>query len=435
MNSLVNGHIGGRLTEKLTPLHFNPMTQAPHSGAEQDPRPPVIVDLFAGPGGLDIAAEALGVPTIGVEWEKSTRATRRAAGLRTTAEGDVAKVGPLDPEVRSATVLTGGPPCQTYSVAGNREGHKALDVVTDLAEVVGASKDLPDLQKAWAKVEQTAAELSWVDERTGLVLQPLRWIVEKMILSEPYEVVVLEQVPTVLPVWKKYRDILHSLGYDADCHVLHTEEYGVPQSRRRAVLIARYRGGGTGHGVEFPRLTHQRYHKGAKRLSVTSLHVAGEQTQRQGPLFDNVGPAHPPVKPWVSMGDTLKDTRSTDFVVRSNYSTGGVSENRGLRTSDMPSATVTGKVLRNRVFDLKGFDRDGRPELGPEQARLKAREAALLQTFPAEYPWRGNDVGQQIGNAIPPLLAVHILSTAMGLDDGRRSAAAKTLKSWAPPRP
>lgn len=222
----------------------------------------MIADLFAGPGGLDIAAEVLGEPAIGVEWEKSTRATRHAAGLRTTEVGDVAKLNPLDPELCSARVLTGGPPCQTYSVAGNREGHKALDEVTDLAQLVGDSTTVGKLEKAWAEVERRAVELEWADERTGLVLQPLRWIVEKKLKSDPYEVVVLEQVPTVLPVWKKYREILRELGYDAECEILHTEEYGVPQTRRRAVLIARYQGDGRGRSVEFPPVTHQRYRKG-----------------------------------------------------------------------------------------------------------------------------------------------------------------------------
>lgn len=260
------------------------MARAPHPDAKQDP--PVIVDLFAGPGGLDIAAEVLGVPSIGVEWEKSTRATRHAAGLRTTEVGDVAKVNPLDPEVRSASVLTGGPPCQTYSVAGNREGHKALEEVMDLAEIVGNGKSIEELEKAWAEVERRAHELAWADERTGLVLQPLRWIVEKKLKADPYEVVVLEQVPTVLPVWKKYREILRELGYDADCHILHTEEYGVPQTRRRAVLIARYQGDGRGQGVEFPPLTHQRYRKGAKRLPAVPEPTVRTQALQQSPLFD-----------------------------------------------------------------------------------------------------------------------------------------------------
>ncbi|MFD4258309.1 DNA cytosine methyltransferase [Streptomyces sp. NPDC058534] len=402
------------------------MTRAPHQDA------PVIVDLFAGPGGLDIAAEVLGVPAIGVEWEKSTRATRDAAHLRTTAVGDVAKVNPLDPEVRSARVLAGGPPCQTYSVAGNREGHKALDEVVDLAELVGSSKTVGALEKSWAEVERRAVDLEWADERTGLVLQPLRWIVEKRLKSDPYEVVVLEQVPTVFPVWKKYREILRDLGYDAECDLLHTEEYGVPQTRRRAVLIARYRGSGRGRSLEFPPLTHQRYRKGATRLPVERI-TGTTNALQQNSLFGSQTP--PSVGPWVSMGDALKESRASDFVVRSNYGSGGDPKKRGLRVSDAPAATITGKVRRNTVFDLKGYDRDGEPELGPEQDRFSFREAGLLQTFPAEYPWRGTDVAQQIGNAIPPLLGVHILCTALELGEERREQAIRTLKTWRPSQP
>ncbi|WP_229880671.1 DNA cytosine methyltransferase [Streptomyces alanosinicus] len=389
------------------------------------------MDLFAGPGGLDIAAEVLGLPTIGVEWEESTRATRHAAGLRTTEEPDVAKVNPLDPEVASARILTGGPPCQTYSVAGNREGHKALEEVKDLAERVGQSRNVKDLERAWAEVNRRAQELSWADERTGLVLQPLRWIVEKKLKADPYEVVVLEQVPTVLPVWKKYCDILRELGYDADCHILHTEEYGVPQTRRRAVLIARHRGT-AGQGVDFPPLTHQRYRKGAKRLAPQEPE-APSPAVHQSPLFDPPTQPRGRLEPWVSMRDALMDTRSTDFVVRSNYGSGGDPKKRGLRTSDTPAATVTGKVSRNKLYDLKGFDENGEPELGPEQDRFSLREAGLLQTFPVEYPWRGTDVAQQIGNAIPPLLAIHILCTALRLGESRKQRAIGALKTWRPP--
>ncbi|MFH9978088.1 DNA cytosine methyltransferase [Streptomyces sp. NPDC017179] len=407
------------------------MTRAPHPDAHQDQ--PVIVDLFAGPGGLDIAAEVLEVPTIGVEWEASTRATRKAAGLRTTKVRDVAELNPLDPEVRSARVLTGGPPCQTYSVAGNREGHNALEEVQELAWLVGESPNVEKLDKAWAEVKRRAVALSWADERTGLVLQPLRWIVEKILKAPaPYEAVVLEQVPTVLPVWEEYVKILRLRGYDADCRILHTEEYGVPQTRRRAVLIARYRGESGGQGIEFPPLTHQRYRKGAKRLPTTKEGATPTIDRRQNPLFETPAATNP--LPWASMGDTLKDSRSTDFVVLSNYGEGGNPKKRGRRTSHTPAATVTGKVRRNRVYDLKGFDADGEPELGAEQDRFTFREAGLLQTFPADYPWQGTDVAQQIGNAIPPLLAVHILCTALELDDQRKQQAIEALNSWRPPR-
>ncbi|MGW4161278.1 DNA cytosine methyltransferase [Streptomyces sp. NPDC004788] len=407
------------------------MSSAPH--LRNTDKAPYIVDLFAGPGGLDIAAEMLDLPTIGVEWEQSTRETRRAAGLRTTAIRDVAKVNPLDPEVASARVLTGGPPCQTYSVAGNREGHKALDEVKDLAELVGLSKTVGELEKAWAMVEERARVLEWTDERTGLVLQPLRWIVEKRLKSEPYDAVVLEQVPTVLPVWETYRDILRELGYDAERGILHTEEYGVPQTRRRAVLIARRRGG-TGQSLDFPEATHQRYRKGAQRLPVQDP-ADQNREDPQNSLFEVDGRERPKQPSgWVSMGDALRESRTTDFVVRSNYGSGGDPSKRGIRTSEMPSATVTGKVRRNKVFTLKRVHKNGDVELGSEQERFTPREAGLLQTFPADYPWQGTDIAQQIGNAIPPRLAVHILCTALKLDETRKQRAIDALKAWVPPR-
>ncbi|WP_433699178.1 DNA cytosine methyltransferase [Nocardiopsis sp. CA-288880] len=327
-------------------------------------RPVQIVDLFAGPGGLDVAAEKLGIQTVGVEWDASACKTRRAAGLE-TVEGDVRNYGPS--QFPRANVLAGGPPCQTFTVAGSGAGRRALDDVLHFVKRMVAREDLREIKKELSKME---------DERTGLVLEPLRWTLEAIDKQEtPYQAIILEQVPAVLPVWEAYAKALQNEGYSTDCGILHTEAYGVPQTRKRAVLIARF----GSEPVSLPSPTHRTYRKGVPR--------------EEGDMS---------LAPWRTMADALD--RDSGFSVISNYGTGGDPKARGQRSSSEPSATVTGKISRNRVVSVDG----------KEMPRFTFSEAGRLQTFPFDYPWSGRDISQQIGNAVPPRLGMHVISAALG---------------------
>ncbi|MFH8632887.1 DNA cytosine methyltransferase [Streptomyces lydicus] len=324
-----------------------------------------MIDLFAGVGGLDLAARAMDVPAIGIEWDKGACATRRAAGLR-TVEGDVRDFGPAD--FPSANVLAGGPPCQSFSVAGRGAGRQALDVVQRFARRMADRED-PEV------IAAGLAELA--DERTGLVLEPLRWALKAVDDECPYETIVLEQVPCALPAWEFVGQVLADEDYEVTHGVLRAEEFGVPQTRQRAVLIARRHG-----EAALPKPTHRAYRKAPSG-------AADDLT----------------LLPWVAMGEALN--RGEPFVVTSNYGTGGDPKRRGRRTSDEPAPTVTGKINRNRVATEGGIDLN----------RLSIAEAGILQSFPADYPWAGMAISQQIGNAIPPLLAAHILASALDLPE------------------
>lgn len=315
-----------------------------------------VIELFAGPGGLGLAAERAGLSGTGIEWDNNAVATRRAAGLA-TIHADVRQHGPAD--FPGARVLAGGPPCQTFTIAGSGAGRVVLADILDAVKKMGA--------------RETVDPRLLGDERTGLVLEPLRWILAAIDAGTAYEAIVLEQVQQVQQVWNAYAEVLRAEGYDVATGVLRTEQYGLPQTRKRAVLVARL-----GVPVALPAPTHRPYRKGVP--------------QHEGDTA---------LKPWVSMGEALD--RPEPFTVISNYGTGGDPKNRGRRMSSEPAFTVTGKISRNRIVDAAG----------DELPRFTHAEAGRLQGFPADWPWSGNDIAQQIGNSCPIPLGVALFKAAI----------------------
>ncbi|WP_146060426.1 DNA cytosine methyltransferase [Amycolatopsis sp. CA-128772] len=294
-----------------------------------------VVEGFAGPGGWSQGLRLAGFRgrARGVELNAAACATARAAGHE-RVHGDVAAVdprmfGPAEGVVQS-------PPCPGLSVAGSRKG-------------LGDRAAIRDRMTAFAAGD-TPPVVEWADPRSPLSAEPLRWV--RALLPRW---VALEQVRAALPLWEHAADLLTQLGYRVWCGVLAAEDYGVPQTRRRAVLMARR----DGLPVDRPRVTF-------------------------------------PVP--VSMADALGWDGA---VLVSNYGTGGDPRRRGRRPMTAPAFTVTGRCGRNKWEHPDGTRR-----------ALTLAEAGQLQGFPADYPWTGDVTArqQQIGDAVPPPLAAAVLA-------------------------
>lgn len=347
------------------------------------------VDLFAGPGGWDVAAKKLGLYVMGFEWDKHACLTRKAM-LHPTIEGDVTDSDPLDKRWARVPGLIASPPCQTFSTAGGGSGRSQMD------EVVQAVL--------------TGDEVAFKDPRTALIMEPMRWIQARIDKGNPYQWIALEQVPTCLPIWEAYATVLRSKGYSVATGILHAEQYGVPQTRRRAILVARRKGVAT-----LPSPTHSKYYS-------------------NDPARMDEG-----LLPWVSMSDAFTPVLPDSHGQRSNYKGTDVAPGkgkvwRGHRDWWEPSLCVTGRA-HEWTFNLSRFiGRNGRKLNAPAQTlnfghaaadarfvgpdgtaqRITPAHAGVLQSFPEDYKWSGarTQQYQQVGNAVPPLLAEAVLRAA-----------------------
>ncbi|MET9292721.1 DNA cytosine methyltransferase [Streptomyces sp. NPDC003077] len=372
--------------------------------ASRNPGTINVVDLFAGCGGFtqgfhEFRPSGVTQPVFrtvaAVEHDIAAASTYalnfagEAGGAQHIHAGDIEVWSPNSQEVR-ADVILGGPPCQGFSGLGKEDKNDPRN-------------------KLWR-------------EYTRIVnaIKPKLFIIENVdrFLRSPEFALLHAATEKPDGALRDYVLVQHS--------VLNAADYGVPQARRRAIVIAVRRDLKHLADLTYPESTH------AKN--------AGAFLPGSGPApWVAVGPevfAHTPTetattelpsgKTCAPLGTTLPgDFRTTELHFgrnptehsRKRYAAIPPGGNR----HDLPPELSTEKWMahRNGSHDVMGRMYWDRPSVTirtefykPEKGRylhptahrpITHYEAALIQGFPKDFKWAGSKVqiGRQIGNAVP----------------------------------
>ncbi len=331
-----------------------------------------VVELFAGCGGTSLGFAAAETESVryrvmgAVELDPHAAATyRRALGLPVYT-GDVQDL--LQPKILKSVsepwlgdgplVLIGCAPCQGFS------SHRKKDKRTD---------DRNSLLAAFAEI--------------AVRLDP--------------EVIVMENVPEMLSQqhwahFERWKSRLQAAGYTIRVAIHNLAEFGVPQERFRALVIA-----AKWRHFEMPQ----------PRFSPVEYRTVKEAIGGLPPLragdVDPRDPMHMTSKHRTSTIELIKQIpldggsrRSLPAGVGPECWNGvdGFRDVYGRLSWDKPAVAIT---ARCRTPSCGRF-------VHPEQHRgLTVREAALLQGFPADMYFEGpfDDKFKQIGNAVSPIFA------------------------------
>ena len=342
-----------------------------------------MIDLFAGVGGLSLGFEQAGFKVIlANEYDRSiANAYTKNHPNSTMIVEDIRKL-PLEETFEQyrghITVVAGGPPCQGYSQKGQRK--------------------------------------SIHDERNFL----FRYFVNVVRVVEP-QYFIMENVPNLLTnegglFRNELVKLFQELGYVVNADVLCASDYGVPQDRRRAVII-----GKRAYQLPVP-MPPKTQHKITIWDAISDLNYlnSGEGSDeqeyrflpmseyqsllRQGSriLTGHVATRHSKIAlERMSMIPPKggKEYLPAKHLTRSIYS--GTWERMD---ADDVSVTITTR------FDTPASGKFMHPFLN---RAITVREAARIQSFPDIFRFYGTKTSQmkQVGNAVPPLLAKSIANT------------------------
>jgi DNA (cytosine-5)-methyltransferase 1 len=390
------------------------------------------VELFAGAGGLAIGMANAGFHHAAViERDAAACATFREnqrhhlAAVEGWALHEINArrfdYGSIKGEIE---VVSGGPPCQPFSISGK---HQARDDARDMfPEAIRAVRELRPKAFIFENVKGLMRR-SFADYFSYLQLQ----------LQHP------DVVRKKGEWWTTHRRRLerhHTASdkastYNIVVRTVNAADYGVPQRRER-VFIVGFRSD-VGAAWSFPEPTHSEdallaskwiegdywdVHEPPTLAAVEAppvLHARLDRIREQREVFSPLGR-------WRTVRDALVDLPDPELyldneVVNHRF-TPGARTYHGHTGSDLDDAAKTLKAGRHGVPGGENMfvKDDGTVRY------FTVREAARLQTFPDEFEFTSTwtQTMRQLGNAVPVLLAEKIASSvARSLQDASRRAA------------
>jgi DNA (cytosine-5)-methyltransferase 1 len=349
------------------------------------------IDLFCGAGGLTYGLQKAGIRVVaGIDLDPScefpftsnSHAQFIKADVRKLTADDLTKLYPPG----SIRILAGCAPCRPFS---------------PLRRGTDNSKD-----NEWALLSQFS--------RLVKELKP--------------ELVTVENVPDLgsKRIFRTFVRSLKKVGYCVDFRSVYCPPFGIPQHRRRLVLLASLIGavkvpfGGLATAqyrtvrqtiASLPRLAagqSDRADKLHRARSITATNLRRLRCSRPGGTW----------KEWPKSLRARCHRKKTGSSYQSVYSR---------MVWDEPSPTIT-----TQAYNF-GTGRFGHPE---QDRSITLREAALLQSFPRSYkfvkprePVFFARVGRLIGNAVPPRLAFFIGKELMRAASVYRPAEARVWPS------
>lgn len=369
------------------------------------------VELFAGAGGLALGAEQAGFQTtLLAEWDRwacdSLRRNQALHGVFRDArihEGDVrgvgwASVGPVD-------VVTGGPPCQPFSMGGRSRAHS----------------DPRDMFPATAEVIRQL-------QPSAFIIENVRGLTRSTFANYFQYIQLRLELPEITARegenWDDHLRRLqsertsstHALRYNVVAQVLNAADYGVPQQRHRVFFVG-FRNDLTAE-FQFPAPTH-------------SLQALLHDQWVSGAYWDRIGVAQPKRVPdaisrrlpkireqerakmgkaWMTVTQSLEGLPAPRLAgtpgILDHVLQPGAKAYPGHTGSpvDMPA-----KALKAGDHGVPGGENMLRHRNGAVRY-FSIRESARMQTFPDDYEFHGSwsEVMRQLGNAVPVRLGATV---------------------------